>query len=252
MRSVLKPRVKEWYFRTKYQFGREVLTYELDGLAAQFYTRSYPEFRRFQSLMGEEEILQQLLDDLQASDVFFDIGANVGTYACFAAERIGGESVIAFEPEPTNADRLEENAALNGHQIRCKRIALSDSDGLARLALAGEGSGAGEHRLISTDGGETVDVAQRRGDELVSEGAVPTPTILKIDVEGAELKVLHGLAETLSQEVCRAVYCEVHPDRLAAFNHDAEQVENTLDDHGFDVDIMRRMGDKFFLRATRA
>ena len=52
-------------------------------------------------------------------------------------------------------------------------------------------------------------------DELVSSGELPPPTVVKIDVEGAELAVLEGMRETIGAHR-PAIICELH-DTHAAF-----------------------------------
>lgn len=244
--------LKALYYRARYHLSDEVVTYELDGARRRFLASSYPEFRRFQSLMGEDAVLRAQLSDLEPDDVFFDVGANVGTYACFAAGRLDGGRVVAFEPEPANAARLEANADRNGLDVDVRRIALSDADGTAHLERAGTAPGAGEHALADGASDRTIEVAQRTGDGLVEAGAVPVPTVVKIDVEGAELKVLEGLAETLARDACRLVYCEVHPDRLRAFGGDVDDLEALLTAAGFEVTTLARLGEKHFLRAEAA
>ena len=70
---------------------------------------------------------------LRPGDLFIDVGANVGSYAIWAAEL--GAEVIALEPADDTFYLLEENVALNGYPIRAIRAA-------AARALAPPGSPA--------------------------------------------------------------------------------------------------------------
>lgn len=246
------PAVKEFYFRAKYPLSGTHVTYELRDVTVQFGTATYEEFRRFQSLMGEEEIVKDLLQNLDPTDVFFDIGANVGTYSCFAAEKLDRGRVVAFEPEPNNANRLRENASRNDQDIDLHRLALSDSGGRTQLELDGTTMGAGQHSLGATGSADTIEIAQQTGDHLVAREDVPAPTVLKIDVEGAEMKVLLGLQDTLSRESCRLVYCEVHPERLRAFGHTVSDLDGLLRDCGFTVHNIKQTSHKFFIKAEKA
>jgi FkbM family methyltransferase len=243
--------VKAFYHRARYLLADDVVTYEVGGRRADFHARSYAEFRRFQSLMGEEPILADLLDRLGPDDVFFDIGANVGTYSCFAAGQLDGGRVVAFEPEPANADRLRDNAGLNGRDIDLRRIALSDSNGTGQLERNGSTPGAGQHALARRPSLDTVEVPQSTGDRLVTGGTLPVPNVVKIDVEGAEMKVLDGLTATLARDACRHVYCEVHPDRLRRFDQHPDQLAGVLEAAGFTVSVLAELGDKFFIRADK-
>ena len=49
------------------------------------------------------------------------------------------------------------------------------------------------------------------GDVVVRNKNLSLPNIVKIDVEGYEYQVIEGFEETLKQQICRAVYLEVHP-----------------------------------------
>lgn len=252
MKTPLPTRLKELYFRGKYHLSGDSVVYELDGSEARFLTHSYAEFRRFQSLMGEKAVIEELLESLRPDDVFFDVGGNVGTYACLVAGNLPDGRTVAFEPEPTNAARLRENATLNDLDIEIHQLALSDADGTAHLDRAGTAPGEGEHALADGPAAGTIEVDQRTGDGLVDGGAVPAPTVIKIDVEGAELKVLEGLSATLARDACRLVYCEVHPDRLEALGGDLGALHDRLTAAGFEVASPDLAGDKRFIRAEKA
>lgn len=243
--------LKEVYFRAKYLWSGDTVTYELGDLQARFYARSYPEFRRFQSLMGEEVVLEDLLDILRPDDVFFDIGANVGSYSCFAGKVIDSGQIVAFEPEPANAARLQDNAGLNDLDIDLRRLALSDAVGTAQLKRDGAAPGIGQHALVTDPATHTIEVVQSTADRLVASGNLPAPNVIKIDVEGAEVKVLDGLVATLARDACRTVYCEVHPDGLRSFGHGVDGPARLLETAGFTTTTLAELGDKSFIKAEK-
>lgn len=246
------PTVKELYLQARHRVGDDIVDYEVDGVTARFQVTTYAEFRRFRSLMGEEAVLEDLLNRLEPDDVVFDVGANVGTYTCFAARVLDGGRVVAFEPEPTNAARLRENASLNGLDVDLRELALGEADGTAFLERDGTQAGAGEHALARTPSDDAIEVSRAAGDRLVHGGEIPAPTVIKIDVEGAELQVLNGLGRSLTRESCRLVYCEVHPDRLRGFGQTVSQLHARFQDAGFGVETIHRLDDKYFVRAERA
>jgi len=194
------------------------------------------------NLGGERPVLREFLDTLDADDVVLDVGANVGLYSSFAAEVVGGENVLAVEPHPANADRLGENLALNGHATQCHRVALTDDPDAKTVALrtAGERAGTGEHALVPPRDGHdpaaaSTTVGATTGDELVATHEIGQPTVVKIDVEGAEGLVLRGLSSVLSDPACRRIYCEVHPDTVGSFGDSPAGIEQTLREYGFAV-----------------
>jgi len=169
------------------------------GEELKFYTNSYAEFMRFKDLSGEQPILEDFLKSCEREDVFFDIGANVGTYTCFAASTLDAGNVASFEPEPTNAARLRENLELNGLDADIFEIALSDTDGTIDLAIAGTDVGEGEHSIAPDAQTDTIQVRTATVDSLVEDDKIFAPSVVKIDVEGAELSVLRGMKKVLTE-----------------------------------------------------
>ena len=212
-------------------------TRSLNGDSVSYTIQSKKELMRWNSLMKEEDVLVDFIDSIEEGDVIFDIGANIGTYSCFALSNVGATGrVIAFEPEPQNAEALRENLALNGdkRQWDVIEVAASDYDGLGKMKLSTEVQGAGNHAL-STSGDFEVEV--RRLDNMVSEGEVPSPDAMKIDVEGAELEVLAGCPELIGSVRC--VYCEVHERNSENY----KEVVRYFKQNGLEVDIVYRRPD---------
>jgi FkbM family methyltransferase len=204
----------------------------------------------------ERPILENLIGELRPDDVFYDVGANIGLYSCLAADEVETE-VVAFEPHPLNADRLEENVELNDASVSVYRRALSASSGTAELALAPdfplEKLGSAGHTILEdyfdeeAAESESVRVSKQRGDRLVAEEDLAPPTVVKIDVEGTEMDALSGLESALSRPECRLVYCEVHDERLRSQGHSASELRTFLEERGFVVeDRSIRDGQPFF------
>ncbi|MFN4295091.1 MAG: FkbM family methyltransferase [Thermoflexales bacterium] len=143
-----------------------------------------------------------------AGRVVYDVGAWEGVFTLFFARAVGATGqVIAFEPNPFNAMRLRENLALNGlTNARLVELALGERAGSAWLAAPAGASGRGALVLTPTD----LPVAVQTLDGLVEASALPAPDFVKIDVEGAELAVLRGGADTLARRR-PALLIEVHP-----------------------------------------
>lgn len=123
------------------------------------------------------------LETMQPGETFVDIGANVGCYSLIAASR--ELQVIAFEPAPFNFRRLKENVALNGfqNQIKCHHDVIGDHIGTCSMQWSSTESGAASHQQIQ---GNDLPVTSL---DCISNF---TPDHIKIDVDGAELKVVQG------------------------------------------------------------
>lgn len=236
------------YWRLVFTLTDETQTHSIDEQTVSFHTESFDEFMRFNDFKGERPIIKDLLQSLEPDDVFYDIGANVGTYTCFAASKLGLNAVVAYEPEPKNAARLQENLNLNGLDSKIVEVALSDSDGTTELALAGEEAGEGEHAIATSGEQETIEVETARLDRLVKEREVPPPTVVKIDVEGAEISVLRGMEQIL-QEYCRLVYVEVHPDKINGYGGTPKDIYSLLENAGFKTEKTAHLANRYFVKA---
>lgn len=221
---------------------------------------STQEYLRVKS-MFEDDVLAELLSEIESDDVFFDIGANVGVYSCLVGDLLTDGSVTAFEPHPNNALRLRENLSRNGVEARVVQKALSDEGGEVSLAVAVESHTTSPgHNLIEINEAvedygresserETTDML--RGDEFVSVGDTEPPTVVKVDVEGAELNVLRGLEETLSREECRLLFCEVHRNHMKKFSTTESELRDFLRSCNFRLEDLNDHGSKFHLKASK-
>jgi FkbM family methyltransferase len=117
------------------------------------------------------------------------VGANIGNHAVFFGTILNAP-VFAFEPYQPNHALLEMNIAANGleGQVVCACCAIGDTDGVGSLH-PGPSTNFGTTR-VSFGAGE---VPVRSLDSLSITGPIG---LLKVDVEGAEIAVLHG-ASTL-------------------------------------------------------
>ncbi len=195
----------------------------------------------------EKEWLEDLLENLRPDDVLFDVGANLGCYACFAARKLREGRVVAFEPYPPNLDQLRENVARNGDGTRVMAMALSDAEGtLTFEAPAADEVGHAIGTISDSSELEGYSVETRTADRLVEEGELPRPTVVKVDVEGSEPRVLNGMKDVLSHEDCRLVYLEIHlpkDDRDSVRDHgsSAHRMQEELAALGFTlVDVEKR------------
>jgi FkbM family methyltransferase len=156
-----------------------------------------------------QEALRRLL---APGAVFYDIGANVGFFTLLGARLVGPAGrVVAFEPVPACARAVARNIELNGFshaEIRAEAVGAHGGSG--RLLVVGEASWS---HLSSTgrhaDVRDEIDVSVVSIDELVADGAIPPPHVLKIDTEGAELQAIEGMRATIGRHR-PAIVCELH------------------------------------------
>lgn len=250
MKTRLNKYLSDPFWNLVYHLSGKTQTHKIRDQTVKFRTDTFAEFMRFRDLVGERAVIEDLLESLCSDDIFYDVGANVGMYTCFAASKLTSGITVAFEPEPENIAQLEENLSLNALNAETIELALSDTNGTAKLALSGEEVGEGEHKIATKDVQNSIEIETARGDSVIKERGLPTPTVVKIDVEGAELSVLRGLSDTLREHV-RLVYVEVHSEKLLEFGDSVPEVRAVLQDAGFDVAELSSRESELFLRASK-
>ncbi len=145
---------------------------------------------------------------LRPADLFFDIGANVGTYTVLASG-VCGARTWAFEPAPETTPLLRRNISLNGLDglVRVFDVALGAQDGEA-FFTTGEGP---ENRIIAAEAPESRRVQQRRLDTLIGADC---PTMIKMDVEGHEEDALIGAETALAAHELKIITLETVTPRI--------------------------------------
>ena len=164
-----------------------------------------------------------------------DVGANVGYYTLLLANLVGPTgNVWSFEPAADTFASLERNVGLNpksSARIRLLRLALSDREGSASL-VTGTHHGLARLGEAADAGAEPVSVTTL--DRLLEHEGRPQVDLIKVDIEGAEGRLLDGAAATL--ERCRPwLMVELYPAGLALFGTSVEQVAGALRRRGYEL-----------------
>jgi FkbM family methyltransferase len=136
-----------------------------------------------------EELAREIARIGDRPFVFVDIGANVGLFSLFVAATARSARILAIEPEPGNFARLAFNIAANpGVPITALALALGEAEGTARIMLNARDRGGTRIAVGAQVGG--VEVRCRPLFAVVEEAGFACIDALKIDVEGAEDRVL--------------------------------------------------------------
>lgn len=209
-------------------------------------------------IMTESEFLSDILDHIQSNDVFYDIGAHVGTHASFAASTITDGTVLAFEPVSKNVYYLKRNLDLNRANAQVYPIAITDKYGSSQFAQPeNKPEQSGPLGSIAPEQGEySVETAPM--DDFIIDEDLPKPNIVKIDVEGAEPLVLEGMENTLGSISCRILFLEVHLptphiDRpsINVFESSVIEIMNYLREFGFTVEVTNSRAWVLHLKAQK-
>lgn len=153
----------------------------------------------------EYKLTKFLIKNIKKNDVFYDIGAHLGFYSLLVNECIDNGEIHAFEPAPKTFYCLAKNISINKKiKVFLNKFALSDKIGEAEFFDKSVSSGGGSSTMVrkviegkDASSYQNITVKTNTLDEYVKSHF--NPTILKIDVEGAESQVLEGGRHILSQ-----------------------------------------------------
>lgn len=189
----------------------------------RLFLAAYHVYKRF-----EARDVSALAPLIVPGSTVIDVGANVGFFATRFARWVGsGGTVIAIEPEAGNARVLRSEALRAGlAHIECVEAAAAARVGQGHLVL--NPNHPADHRLGSS--GVAVDLVTIDG--LMAERAWPPVSLIKIDVQGAELDVINGAVETLSR-ARPALYIEVDDEALIAQGASASALATRLEMLGY-------------------
>lgn len=168
-------------------FSREgiILSVDLSDYIGHFYYFGF-----------QDPSLEKLYELCREDAVVLDIGCNIGFTALKLAQKAKAGSVICFEPDPFNYACCRKNLELNRfHNIRALNVALGNDTGKVQMELRTPANRGGNRINQSSARGLPVDI--RRLDDLIGELMVDRVDLIKIDVEGYELKVMEGAEQTI-------------------------------------------------------
>lgn len=180
------------------------------------------------------------LDELPVGDVLWDVGANIGIYALYAAH-VRKLRVLAFEPSAATYAALVRNVEINGlaHSLDTYCLAFDEKSRLAHLNMANTAEGHSMHAFGRDESIEgKIAVAFRQSvpgfsvDDFCRLYSPPLPQHIKLDVDSIEEEILKGARETLQRSV-RSVLVELDGTTRTA---GGRGIRGLLNDLGFRED----------------
>jgi FkbM family methyltransferase len=189
--------------------------------------------------------------------VFFDIGANKGEFSLFAAKRLTQGKVIAFEPVPSLCAELQQNILLNHfQQVRVVCKGLSDCQGEAIIYNAREKYdnewNLGTYSIYQGNKTNTAfgKIELMVLDDFVKSENMERLDLMKIDIEGAEWKMLQGARETIAR-FKPLILVELNAETTAAAGYTPIDILDFLKGFGYRFRIIKRYGRTAELREDR-
>jgi FkbM family methyltransferase len=169
-----------------------------------------------------------LLNVLSPSDLFIDVGANVGSYTVLACAARGARG-YCFEPVPSTYNRLLSNLAINNlaSRVTALNIGLADTEGELRFTSAQDTM---NHVVASGEQNpNTIGVPVRPLDAILQN---ESPALMKIDAERFETPFIQGAEQTLANPSLHSIVMELN-GAGSRYGFDETKILETLARHGF-------------------
>jgi len=152
---------------------------------------------------------------LRDDDLFIDVGANLGHYSLLVGS-ISNSDVISFEPDKKTFLKLKKNIELNKlDNIKIYNLGLGDKN--EDLFLKSMRNNGHNYIVKSDSGHEKIKITQLNQLDIKT-----MPSLIKIDVEGYEKKVLQGATKILKNQKLNAMIIEI--------SHHCERYQDTIND----------------------
>lgn len=182
---------------------------------------------------------------LKPGMVCMDVGAHFGEVALHMAMKVGATGeVYAFEPEPSLYERLIKHAERNEKKMRICTVpaALNDRTGSATLYAASEdedNQGLGSLMNSRPQLRRQVVVQTTTLDAFVKQQKIERIDLIKVDIQGAEIRFLRGGHETF-RKFSPDLLIEFSPDDLKASGKTSRDLYEVLETYGYQLFRMKQ------------
>lgn len=236
--SVLFGKIVRWITIRNAGLGKIILRY-LPGFLKNFETQVVYNGVKLQVFTGEshgkriyyfnnfeQDKIHFFKSLVKPGMLIYDIGANLGVYSLIAAKQ--GARVVAFEPAPDVAAMLRRNIVLNKlpSKITVVEEAVSDREMIGKLYLH-KPSNLGVSRVFDFDnsGNDNYGIIDIKMNNLDNyEKIYGKPSLVKIDIEGAETLAVKGGRELLKKDDAPMLLIEFHPAEIAFLGSSMEEI----------------------------
>jgi FkbM family methyltransferase len=198
-----------------------------DALSDAIFARIFdgPDVRFLERFLGE-------------ATTVVDIGAHLGFYTMLMSSRVGPKGkVFAFEPSPREFRKLKTHIRINRcTNAQAEESALADYVGRTELFVVGAPwTTRNSLRPPKIDGLQSVSARVVTLDGYLLEKDIREVDLIKLDAEGAELKILEGSVNLLSRSRRPLILCEINDPVIAecGWEHRGEDLVAFLEAKGF-------------------
>jgi FkbM family methyltransferase len=190
------------------------------------------------------EMQKRLTLNLDSNIVIFDVGAHFGESALKYNDVFPESTIYCFEPFPESFDELKRTI-VKKDRIKAYNLGLSDYTGVANFY---SNASSATNSLLKTDPDAkdvwgdkvlefkgNVNVNLTTLDEFVQSHRIENIDILKLDVQGAEYKVLKGGEKTLMAGVVKLLYTEIILSKTYEGQFKLSQLLELYNNFGFEL-----------------
>jgi len=232
--------ISNWWLHFAVKLGfphSEPLIFKARNIIIEVPKRLYHEFKEiFMEGCYSRGIAVQVPD----KPVIFDIGANIGLFALFAASKFNNAEIFSYEPIPVNFTQLKQNQELNkGIEIKCFQQAVSGSAGEIELYFDSSDSFTTSASIAKDEKqGDKIKVQCITWPDIFRNNNIEHCDLLKIDCEGAEYDLLYNCPFEYLSLVTQMVV-EVHEGKEE--KHNMKSLEEHLKSYEFETRCLDNM-----------
>lgn len=186
----------------------------------------------------EPETIRIFKESLEEGATVIDIGTNIGYYTIVAGKKVGPKGkVFGYEPNMDSFNLLQRNILINNFDnITPINLALSNISG-ERVLYFGDNKcthsfadnrKTGKNEIVLTD---TLD------NSLKKYGS-PKIDVIKMDIEGAEILALEGMAETIERSPRLTIFTELYPKAIRRLGRSPLEFLEKMRDFGFSISVI--------------
>ena len=203
-----------------------------EGIALRMHPDSRWGFEHFCYLLPEvAKEMDCFISHMAGKERFLDIGAMHGMFSLVFSINSPTKKAVAVDASPTAFARLLYNIHVNTlNNVIPVECALSECPGMLRMHFEGEHA-VGADTVADFFGQQILQALRRTGDELC-ESLSFYPDLVKIDVEGHEVKVVKGLSSIIENNR-PTIFLELHPRRIAQEGDKIHEIARFLIANGY-------------------
>ncbi|NEQ45236.1 MAG: FkbM family methyltransferase [Leptolyngbya sp. SIOISBB] len=239
--EITKSKSKLWLGNSAYQIRMQgkPLNFTVASTSFELYPHGGAVKQFWLGNYSTKQLMKSLLSLVDENSNVVEVGANVGLTTTAIAKNLMNGRLLAVEADPSLCQHLKANLALNSclDKVSIVQEALSDSLGTASLQVNSPWRDPFNTIGKPTDKNcqiiATKEVKASTLTEVLDQYEFPRPSILLIDVSGAELPVLRGATSLLTSDMAPVVIYNCIHQACLGFRYQHTETQKLLRHYGY-------------------